>query len=345
MKAHIRQMLAIGGAVLLSAALAACGSSSSGSASSGSSSTTASGSAGSAGQKHLTIAYVAYDLADAPIQAYLSGLKLEAAQYGYTVTAVSANSDPSQANADMKIEALKGVSAITVDTFPASALATGIAAARAAHIPVYLQYAYPPAPTGVVWMNSPNLGPAETNAMLSDMHGTGSVLAWTLPSGAPCVLAANYLQAALKKYPAIHLTEHAIDPSDFAGDARTTTGAWLVSHPKGSGNLSIWGCFDGPNVGAVAALEAAGRTDVKVYGDDATSETIAQVLHKSETATWWFNTRQAGIDAVKQMHANASKADSQLTFVHQSQQPVEVNQSNAAAFVKQYPYAMTGSGA
>jgi ribose transport system substrate-binding protein len=292
----------------------------------------------------LEITYVGYDLKAAPIQQFLTGLKAGAKKYGYKLTAVSAEANPEKANTLMKLAVTKKADIILTDSFDPAALASGFAAAHAAKVPIYMQWAYEPAPDGVVWINSPNLGPAPTDAMIEEMGGEGSVLAWTLPQGRPCVIAGDYMEKTVGEQPGIELTTHNVSPTGWAQDARVTTQAWLVTHPEGSGNLSIWGCFDGPNVGAVAALQAAGRTDVKVYGEDAIAPTIQLVADGTEWKTWWFGGETPGAAAMDQIHANEGKAYDDLELTVSKQEPVEINQDNVEQFIKDHPEVMEGAG-
>lgn len=81
------------------------------------------------------------------------------------------------------------------------------------------------------------------------------------------------------EYPDIEIvSEQGIAGPDFAGDAQNVADAWLTRYPDLDG---IWGVWDVPAEGIMAAARAAGRTDLKIATEDLGTN-VAIALAKNE---------------------------------------------------------------
>lgn len=81
------------------------------------------------------------------------------------------------------------------------------------------------------------------------------------------------------EYPDIEIvSEQGIAGPDFAGDAQNVADAWLTRYPDLDG---IWGVWDVPAEGIMAAARAAGRTDLKIATEDLGTN-VAIALAKDE---------------------------------------------------------------
>ena len=84
---------------------------------------------------------------------------------------------------------------------------------------------------------------------------------------------------AIALYPGIEIVEEkGIGGPDFAGDAQAATTALLTKHPDLDG---IWGVWDVPAEGIMAAAREAGRTDLKIATEDLGTN-VAIALAKNE---------------------------------------------------------------
>lgn len=82
-----------------------------------------------------------------------------------------------------------------------------------------------------------------------------------------------------EQYPDIEIVdERGIGGPDFAGDAQAVADAWLTQQPDIDG---IWGVWDVPAEGVLAAARAAGRTDLKIATEDLGTN-VAIALAKDE---------------------------------------------------------------
>lgn len=321
----------------IAALVGGCGSSSN-SSSSGSSKSTGSASGG----KKLTVAYDSYSLA-AKNQADLwAGFQAEAKKYGYTAKVVDSGGDVAKANQLMQTLVSEGVNAIAFDSYGDKFLQAGIQAAKAASIPVYGAYnwGHPTEIAASILLGAPW---QETNQMIKDLGNKGQVLAFTLPAGANCVNGVQIFKSIMAQHPGIHVTYHATVAPGWQVDSAAATKAWLASRPAGSGPYAIWGCWDGPSVGAISALNALGRHDVKVYGDYGEADAIVAVEKKEMTATWYFDANALGRQIVDLMHQDASVPFSSIKPHYLTFPPILVDQANVAQFMKQHPGATSGA--
>jgi len=82
-----------------------------------------------------------------------------------------------------------------------------------------------------------------------------------------------------KEYPDIKIVEEkGIAGPDFAGDGQTAAAAMLTKHADLS---AIWGVWDVPAEGVMAAARAAGRTDLKIATEDL-GKNVAIALAKNQ---------------------------------------------------------------
>jgi ribose transport system substrate-binding protein len=83
----------------------------------------------------------------------------------------------------------------------------------------------------------------------------------------------------IAQYPGIQIVEEkGIGGPDFAGDAQAAATAIFTKHPDLAG---IWGVWDVPAEGIMAAAREAGRTDIKIATEDLGTN-VAIALAKNE---------------------------------------------------------------
>lgn len=83
----------------------------------------------------------------------------------------------------------------------------------------------------------------------------------------------------LQDYPGIEILEPELQDvvPNTIEDARQKTADLLLKYPEGTIDAIHIACWDIPAIGAVQAIEEAGRTDIKVFGIDAGPETVPLV--------------------------------------------------------------------
>lgn len=225
---------------------------------------------------------------------YIEGAKAAAAELGWRVNVVDAAGSADQANSAMQNFAQVGAHAIIDMVFPWSSLGAGLSAAEQAGIPV------------VSWGGGLGSTVAATNGsgapmavpvveeMVERMGGEGAVLALTYRTGEVCRDREVVMDEILADHPDIEVTKNEVRIPGYFEDGAQYANAWLASHPPGSGNLAIWGCWDDPAIGAIGALRQQGRTDVEVYGVNGNAQALENIKGGHMTATAWQDSYTEG---------------------------------------------------
>jgi ribose transport system substrate-binding protein len=268
-----RALAVIGAAAALAMAVAAC----SGPASSASS--------GSSGTTNKLLGIVSITANEAGNALAIKGATEAAEKAGWKVEVVDAQGNADTANAAFRNFANKKAGMIFDLVFPASSLGAGLAAAKSAGIPVA---SWGGGPGDGIVMSTGDGGPfatTTTEALAKDIGGTGNVLALTYHGGQVCIDREAAFDKVIAQNPGIKVTKQEVRIPGFLQDGANYATAWLGSHPKDSGNLAIWGCWDDPTLGAISALKQLGRTDVKSYGIAGSVTAIKAVQDGSMTAT------------------------------------------------------------
>jgi ribose transport system substrate-binding protein len=222
------------------------------------------GSGSSASSKTKTLGIVALVATDALNAAVINGATEAAKKDGWKVIVTDTQGSVDKANAAMTtFSTTQKVDGIAVMAFLSTSLGSGLASAKAAGIPV-VSWGGTLVPGIVATTSALKVGQDSANAMIKSFGDKGSVLALTYHTGVLCLYRGVAFDAAMKKTD-IKVTSNEVAIPGQVNDGTKFTAAWLASHPAGSGPLAVWGSWDEPAMGAIAALKQAGRTDVKVF--------------------------------------------------------------------------------
>lgn len=219
--------------------------------------------------------------------AQIAGLKAEFARLGVEVVAVTdAEFKPEKQVSDIEtVMALKPDIIISIPTDPVATKAAFKKAAAAGIKLVFMDNV----PAGMVG------GKDYVSVVSADNKGNGAVSAHLFARALNgkgkvgiiyhdadfFVTKQRYegFKAALAEYPNIEIVEEkGIGGPDFAGDAQAAATAMLTKHADLDG---IWGVWDVPADGIMAAAREAGRTDLKIATQDL-GTTAAIQLAKNE---------------------------------------------------------------
>jgi ribose transport system substrate-binding protein len=238
----------------------------------------------------------------------INGVKAAAKAKGWTVKVVDANGSADAANAAFRSYASQKVDMILDLAFPVSSIGAGLAAARSAHIPVG-GWGSGLAP-GILMTTVDDVGQPSANAVLTAMggkSGKGSVLALFFTGGEVCRERQAVFSKTMKSAPGVKVQIQNLTLPGEQTEGTNFTNAWLAQHPKGSGNLAVWGCWDSPMYGAIASTRQQQRTDVKTFSINGSPQAIQAVKTGSLTNEVWengykegqivFNTTLQGINA------------------------------------------------
>jgi ribose transport system substrate-binding protein len=256
-------------------------------------------SASSAEGDKPTIGVVALVATDALNAAVIKGVKDVASENGWNVIVTDTNGDVNKANAAMvTFSTTQKTDAIAVMAFQSNALNQGLQAARSAKIPV-VSWGGEPADGIVATTSARKVGEDSVNALLDDFGDTGAILGLTYHTGVLCLYRGYAFEDALKKESGIELKENEVKIPGQVEDGTKYTAGWLADHPEGSEPLAIWGSWDEPAIGAIAALKQAGRTDVKVYGINGGPQALQAVKDGTMTQVVWQDGETEGQDMMQ----------------------------------------------
>ena len=270
---------------------------------------------------------------------YIAGAQSAAKEIGWQVSVVDAAGNADQANAAIQNFVQRGAAAIVDMVFPYTSIGAGLAAAKAANIPV------------VTWGGGLGGSVAATNGsggpmtvpvdelMIKNMDGKGSLLELTYHTGEVCRNREIELDNALKAHPDIKATKNEVRIPGYFEDGAQYANAWLASHPAGKENLAIWGCWDDPSIGAIGALRSQNRNDVKVYGVNGNAQALEDIKKGLMTATAWQDSYTEGSNMVKLL-PEIVKAGAGWTPKAVEVPAVLVSSENIDKFLADHPAAL-----
>ena len=219
--------------------------------------------------------------------AQIEGLKAEFARLGVEVVAVTdAEFKPEKQVSDIEtVMALKPDIIVSIPTDPV-ATAAAFKKAAAAGIKLVFMDNVPAGMVGgkdyVSVVSADNMGNGVVSAhlMAKALNGKGKI-GLIYHDADFFVTKQRYdgFKKAIAEYPGIEIVEEkGIGGPDFAGDAQAAATAMLTKHPDLDG---IWGVWDVPAEGIMAAAREAGREDLKIATQDLGTNVAIQ-LAKNE---------------------------------------------------------------
>lgn len=315
----IRTIAALSG---LTAVLAGCGA----------------GTTGSVAEDGRTVGLVRFSGSDVYANSALDAIAAYGESKGWTITEVDANGSVDAANTALTNLATKGVDAIATSVFPTAALASGVASAQAAGIPVANWGGG--LGQGVPIAADVAIGAPMAERVVKDLEGRGALLALGYRPGLPCQRREKALEEAVAKTD-IQLDARQITIPGQVEAADKATQAWAQAHPAG-GKLAVWACFDDPATGAVAALQQLGRTDVHTYGLNGTAEALSLVKAGKLTATQWIDGPAQGREIARLLEKYwAAPEDFEPVEIDGDYQIIDG--SNVDSFLADHPELRTSS--
>ena len=218
--------------------------------------------------------------------AQVEGLTSEFTRLGVEVVAVTdANFKPEQQVSDIEtVLALNPDIIVSIPTDPV-ATADAYAKARDAGVKLVFMDNVPNGFTGgedyvaVVSADNKGNGVASAHLMAKALEGQGTI-ALIYHDADFFVTKQRYegFKETIALYPGIEVVEEqGIGGPDFAGDAQAAATAILTKNPDLDG---IWGVWDVPAEGIMAAARDAGRTDLKIATQDLGTNVAIQLAKK-----------------------------------------------------------------
>ena len=135
--------------------------------------------------------------------------------------------------------------------------------------------------------NNYGLGSDLALQMVRDMGGEGQVLVFNGFYSVPvCRIRYDQLQYVMADFPGIELIEPELRDvaPNTVQQAYADVTDMLTRYDEDSGLRAVWACWDRPSVGAVQAVEDAGRSEVMVYGIDGSPDFVEMIMDPDSPA-------------------------------------------------------------
>lgn len=190
---------------------------------------------------------------------------------GATVIATQADAQDDKHIANVENLVSQRVDAIVVILGDSTTLAPALQKANDASIPLFTIDHASPLSINNIGSDNWQIGSTVARTLAEDIGGSGQVLVFNgFYDVTPCQIRYDELRLVLKSYPGIEIIEPELQDvyEGTIEDARQKTQDALTRLPDGEID-AVWSCWDLPAIGAVQAIDAAGRDDITVYGVDA----------------------------------------------------------------------------
>lgn len=222
---------------------------------------TLTGFAGASWAEGETVAVITPYLSQPGTQFYVEAFEARATELGWTVNVIDTAGDVAAVISRMEDAATQGVDAIVLNVDPAQ-VGAGLDAAVAANIPVFgMDAGADPRIKANVTSNGYAMA-AETAVYVANrIGGAGNVVMFVFDAFPPVQVRGAIADAVFKNHPDIAVLDRVTpDVSDGGiADSRAKMEAILAANPEPGSIAAVWAAWDQPALGALQAIEAAGR--------------------------------------------------------------------------------------
>jgi ribose transport system substrate-binding protein len=220
-----------------------------------------------------TVAVITPYLAQPGTQFYVEAFEARAAELGWDVNVIDTAGDVAAVISRIEDSVTQNVDAIVVNVDPGQ-IGAGLQAAADAGIPVVgMDAGSHPLIAANVTSNGYAMA-AETAVYVADrIGGAGNVVMFVFDPFPPVQVRGVIADAVFGNHPDITVIDRITpDVSDGGiADARAKMEAVLAANPEPGSIAAVWAAWDQPALGALQAIEAAGRADegIVITGIDA----------------------------------------------------------------------------
>jgi ribose transport system substrate-binding protein len=211
-----------------------------------------------AGEK---VAVITPYLSQPGTQFYVEAFQTRAAELGWEVNVIDTAGDVAAVISRMEDLSTQGVDAIVLNVDPAQ-VGAGLDAAAAANIPVFgMDAGADPRIKANITSNGYAMA-AETSVYVANrIGGAGNVVMFVFDAFPPVQVRGAIADAVFKNHPDITVLDRVTpDVSDGGiADSRAKMEAILAANPEPGSIKAVWAAWDQPALGALQAIEAAGR--------------------------------------------------------------------------------------
>ncbi len=207
------------------------------------------------------VAVITPYLAQPGTQFYVEAFQGRAAELGWEVNVIDTAGDVAAVIARIEDSVTQGVDAIVINVDPAQ-VGAGLQAAADAGIPVFgMDAGSDPLIRANITSNGYAMS-AETAVYVANrIGGAGNVVMFTFDPFPPVQVRGVIADAVFANFPDIKVLDRITPNVDDGGiaDSRAKMEAILAANPEPGSIKAVWAAWDQPALGALQAIEAAGR--------------------------------------------------------------------------------------
>jgi ribose transport system substrate-binding protein len=223
-----------------------------------------------AGEK---IAVITPYLAQPGTQFYVEAFEAKAKEFGWEVNVIDTKGDVAAAVGRIEDAANQKVAAIVINVDPAQVQA-GLEAAKTAGVPVFgMDAGATPLLVTNVTSNGYAMAADTASYVTNRLGGKGNVVMFVFDAFPPVQQRGVIADAIFKNSPDIKVLDRVTPDVQDGGiaDSRAKMEAILAANPEKGSIAAVWAAWDQPALGALQAIEAAGRTGegIVITGIDA----------------------------------------------------------------------------
>ena len=212
-------------------------------------------------------------LAQPGTQYYVESFQEQAKANGWTVNVVDTKGDIAAVISRIEDAANQKVDAIVLNADPAQVTA-GLETAKKAGVPVFgMDAGANPLLVTNVTSNGYEMAADTAAYVVNRIGGKGGVVMFVFDAFPPVQVRGVIADTIFKNNPDIKIIDRVTPDVQDGGiaDSRAKMEAILTAHPQKGSIAAVWAAWDQPALGALQAIEAAGRTDegIVITGMDA----------------------------------------------------------------------------
>lgn len=208
-----------------------------------------------------TVAVITPYLAQPGTQFYVEAFEGRAAELGWDVNVIDTGGDVAAVISRIEDVVTQGVDAIVINVDPAQ-VGAGLQAAADAGVPVVgMDAGSDPLLVANVTSNGYAMAVETSVYVANRIGGAGNVVMFTFDPFPPVQVRGVIADAVFGNYPDITVLDRITpDVSDGGiADSRAQMEAILAANPEAGSISAVWAAWDQPALGALQAIEAAGR--------------------------------------------------------------------------------------
>ena len=261
-------------------------------------------------------------LAQPGTQFYVEAFQEKAKANGWNVNVVDTKGDVAAVIAQLENAANQKPAAIVINVDP-SQVAAGLEAAKAAGVPVFgMDAGVSPLLVTNVTSNGYSMAADTASYVVNRLNGKGSIVMFVFDAFPPVQQRGVIADAIFKNNPDIKVLDRVTPDVKDGGiaDSRAKMEAILAAHPEKGSISAVWAAWDQPALGALQAIEAAGRDKegIVITGIDANPEARAAIANGSNfeaSMAQDFKGIGAAVALAVKRHIGGEKIVQSVTYV------------------------------